>query len=83
MGNKMLILIVGGLMALIIGAIAGGFLGLIIGGTFFGWLEFPGYPNLTGYELISYIGAIIGAFLSTPLGIIIALKSVAHKEKKS
>ncbi len=51
-----------------------GFFGLVIGGTFFGWLEFPGCPYLTGDELFAYIGVVIGALVAIPLGIIIALR---------
>jgi len=74
MYKKMLVSIFGGLIGFLFGIIVGGLLGLVMGGTFFGWLEFPAYPNLTGYELFAYIGVVIGALVAIPLGIIIALK---------
>ncbi len=68
--KKILASILGGFIGLLVGAVGGGFFGLVIGGTFFGWLEFSGYPYLTGYELFTYIGALV----AIPLGIIIALR---------
>ena len=81
MGKKIMISILGGLIGLLIGLVGGGFFGLVIGGTFFGWLDFHDYPYLTGYELFAYIGAVIGALVSMPLGAIIALR-IADRLKK-
>jgi len=74
MNKKILASIFGGLIGFLFGVVVGGFLGLVMGGTFFGWLEFPDYPYLTGYELFAYIGVVIGALVAIPVGIIIALK---------
>ncbi len=74
MSKKILSSIFGGLVGFFVGVVGGGFLGLVIGGTFFGWLEFPNYPHLTGYELVAYIGAIIGVLVATPLGVIVTLR---------
>ena len=83
MGNKILASILGGSIGLLVGTMGGGFLGLVIGGTFFGWLEFPEYPYLTGYELFAYIGVVIGALVAVPLGVIVALIITANKVKKA
>jgi hypothetical protein len=83
MNKKILASILGGLIGLLVGAVGGGFFGLVIGGTFFGWLEFPGYPYLTGYELFTYIGIAIGALVAIPLGVIIALRIATQMGKKA
>ncbi len=77
MNKRILTVILGSIAGLLTGAIGGGFLGLVIGGTFFGWLEFPGYPYLTGYELFAYIGVVIGALVAVPIGVIVAFKIAA------
>ncbi len=74
MSRKILSGIIGGLIGFLAGVICGGFLGMVIGGTFFGWIELSGYPNMPGYELVAYIGMILGALITTPLGVTFALK---------
>ncbi len=74
MDRKILTGLIGGLIGFLAGVIGGGFLGLVIGGTFFGWVELASYPGMPGYELAAYIGATLGALISTPLGVNIALK---------
>jgi hypothetical protein len=69
MDKKLRAGILGGLLGFVIGVVGGSFLGLVVGGTFFGWLEFTRYPGLTGYELGSYIGGIIGILVATPWGV--------------
>ncbi|MDY6827220.1 MAG: hypothetical protein SVV67_08630 [Bacillota bacterium] len=71
--------ILGGLLGFIAGLIGGAFLGLVIGGTFFGWLEIPGYPFMPAYELAAYTGAALGTLIVTPLGIKLALKITGRK----
>lgn len=66
--------VIGGLFGFLAGLIGGGFLGLVVGGTFFGWFELPGYTNMPGYELVAYIGMILGTLIATPLGVTVALK---------
>jgi len=73
--------ILGGLLGLLFGLFGGAFLGLVVGGTFFGWLEFSGYPGLTGYELGAYIGAIIGVLVATPYGWLLGLKRAKREFK--
>lgn len=82
MGKKLLVAMFGGLIGFFSGGLSGGFLGLVIGGTFFGWLELPSYPQMPGYELAAYIGIVLGVLISTPLGVIIALKIVAAYAEK-
>ncbi len=81
MSKSILTGILGGIIGLLIGAIGGGFLGLIIGGTFFGWLELPNYPLMPGYELLAYIGIIIGVLIATPLGVITVMKIAGRRMK--
>lgn len=75
MNKKLWAGILGGLLGFVVGVIGGGFFGLVIGGTFLGWLEFPNYPGLTGYEVSAYIGSLIGALGITPLGVKFALRN--------
>ena len=51
------------LIGFFVSGIGGRFLGLVIGGTFFGWLELPNYPYMSGYELVVYIGIILGILI--------------------
>lgn len=75
--------ILGGLVGLVVGIFGGGFLGLVIGGTFFGWLALPNYPSMPGYELLAYIGAVLGVLIATLVVVIIALRFVAQSEKNT
>ena len=78
MNKKLRFGILGGLLGLLLGLFGGAFLGLVVGGTFFGWLEFSRYPNLTGYELGTYIGAVIGILVATPWGVKLAQRSASR-----
>ncbi|OPL09592.1 MAG: hypothetical protein AVO34_13360 [Firmicutes bacterium ML8_F2] len=82
MARKITAGIIGGLLGFIAGLLGGAFIGLVIGGTFFGWLEIPGYPQMPAYELAAYIGAVLGILIVTPLGIKLALKIAGQKEKQ-
>jgi hypothetical protein len=79
MTKKLLSGILGGFLGLIIGAIGGGFLGLVVGGTFLGGFDIYEYTGLEGYELASYVGAIIGAVVMIIVGIKIALGIVKRR----
>lgn len=73
--NKLILKVFGGLLGLVLGAIIGGFLGLMAGGTFLGGFNIYEQIGIEGYELATYIGAIVGALA----GIIIALGIVKRK----
>jgi len=81
MNKKLRYGIVGGILGLFLGLIGGAYLGMVVGGTFFGWLEFSNYPTLTGYELGTYIGAVLGTLISTPVGVLFALRLMKKPEK--
>ena len=72
----------GGILGLLLGILGGAFLGLVVGGTFFGWLEFSRYPNLTGYELGAYIGAVIGILVATLCGFKLAVRLAGQAKAK-
>lgn len=74
--NKLILKVFGGLLGLVLGAIIGGFLGLMAGGTFLGGFNIYEQIGIEGYELATYIGAIVGALA----GIIIALGIVKRKD---
>ena len=82
MNRKIMAAMLGGLLGIIAGLTGGAFLGLVIGGTFFGWLEIPGYPQMPAYELAVYVGAVLGMLIVIPLGIKLALKIAGQKEKQ-
>lgn len=79
MKRKLLPGIIGGFIGFVVGVIGGGYLGLVVGGTFLGGLEIHKYTGLEGYELAAYVGAIIGAFVITILGVKHALR-IADKK---
>ena len=70
MKKKKVFGIIGGCIGLLLGLLGGAYLGMVVGGTFFGWLEFPNYPGLTGYELGTYLGGAFGLLIGIPLGVI-------------
>lgn len=78
MGKKLLPGIIGGLAGFVVGIIAGGYLGLVVGGTFLGGFDIYEHTGIEGYEISTYIGAIIGAIIVTRLGVKFALK-IANK----
>lgn len=64
----------GGIIGFLVGVIGGGYLGLIIGGTFLGGLEIYKNFGIEGYELATYIGAIVGGIILAAVGVKIALR---------
>ncbi|MFO7942081.1 MAG: hypothetical protein R6U92_05525 [Bacillota bacterium] len=67
--------LVGGLVGFVVGILSGGYLGLVIGGTFLGGLDVRSYIGMEGYEISAYIGAILAALITTPLGVSCGLSS--------
>jgi len=80
MKNKLLPVIIGGLIGFLIGVIVGAFLGLIVGGTFLGGFDIYENIGIEGYELATYVGAIIGAIVLTILGARLAVR-ISDKKK--
>ena len=79
MRRKLLSGILGGFLGLIIGTIGGGFLGLILGGSLLGRFDIYEHTGLEGYEIATYIGAIIGAAVMAIVGVIITLKIIKRR----
>lgn len=79
MKNKVFRGIVGGIIGLIIGVLAGGYLGLIIGGTFLGGFDIYERTGIEGYEISTYVGAVLGALVVTVLGVKFSLKKNENK----
>ena len=75
MENKFLRGFIGGFIGLVIGLLAGGYLGLILGGTFLGGFDIYERTGIEGYEISTYVGAVIGALVVTVLGVKLALKN--------
>lgn len=69
----------GGFIGLIIGILAGGYLGLILGGTFLGSFDIYERTGLEGYQISTYVGAVIGALVVMVLGVKLALKNDQKK----
>ena len=67
--------IIGGSLGFLVGIIVGGYLGLIIGGTFLGGFDIYENFGIEGYEITTYIGALIGAALFMLWGIRLALRT--------
>jgi MFS family permease len=80
MKRKILFGIIGGLIGFMIGAFIGGYLGLVIGGTFLGSFDIYEQIGIEGYELSTYIGAIIGAIITTIWGVKLILKKISKKK---
>jgi len=80
MKSKLLPGLVGGLIGFAVGILGGGYLGLVIGGTFLGGFDIYEATGFEGYELASYIGAIIGAIILTRVGVKYAWKRARMKE---
>lgn len=79
MKKKVIFGIIGGFLGLLVGLILGGYIGLVIGGTFLGGLDLNEKIGIEGYELSTYIGAIIGAVITTIYGIKLSLKKLNSK----
>lgn len=73
MKNKLLLEILGGFFGLVFGILIGGYIGLILGGTFLGGFDIHERLGIEGYEITTYIGAVIGGFIATPFGVKYAL----------
>ncbi|HZK29508.1 MAG TPA: hypothetical protein VFD19_04755 [Clostridia bacterium] len=73
--------ILGGLIGFVVGVFGGGYLGLVLGGTFLGGFDVHEKIGIEGYELSTYVGAIIGAVVLTILGVKLALKIAGKKQK--
>lgn len=74
MKKKVAFGIIGGVIGLTVGLFLGGYVGLIIGGTFLGEIEIYEHIGIEGYELSTYIGAVIGGVIISIFGIKYALK---------
>ena len=83
MKRKLLYGTLGGFIGLVIGAIGGGYFGLVIGGTFLGGVDIHQYTGIEGYELATYVGAIVCAVLATLLGIKYALRIYNRRGKEA
>ena len=81
MKNSALYKILGGTVGFLVGIIAGGYLGLVLGGTLLGGFDIYESIGMEGYELTTYIGAVIGAVAFALWGIRIAMKLASQKEK--
>lgn len=81
MKSEALYKIIGGIVGFVVGIIAGGYLGLVLGGTLLGGFDIYESIGMEGYELTTYIGALIGAVAFALWGIRIAMKLSAPKEK--
>ncbi len=79
MTRKLLFEILGGFLGLIIGAIVGGYLGLILGGSLLGSFDIYEHTGLEGYEIATYIGAIIGAAVMAIVGVKVTLKIIKRR----
>lgn len=74
--EKMSLIIICGLISFLAGAFLGGLIGLSLGGTFLGSLNIHERIGIEGYELTTYIGAIIGAIIATIFGVKLILKKI-------
>ena len=79
MKSKLLSGSLGGFLGLIIGTIGGGFFGLVLGGNLLGSFNIYERTGLEGYEMATYIGAIIGAVVMAIMGVIISLRIVKRR----
>ena len=60
--------ILGGSIGFIVGLLGGAYLGLILGGTFLGGFDIYENYGIEGYEITTYVGAVIGAAVCTIWG---------------
>ncbi|NLC54350.1 MAG: hypothetical protein GX769_00515 [Erysipelothrix sp.] len=63
MKNKVFSTIAG----LILGILIGGYLGLVLGGTLLGSFNIYDKFGIEGYEIATYVGSLIGIFITIPL----------------
>ena len=80
MNKKSLWKIIGGLLGLLTGILSGAYLGLIIGGTFLGGFKIYENTGFEGYELTTYVGALLGAITFTMIGIRLATKLTSENK---
>lgn len=71
--------IIGGSIGFIVGILGGAYLGLIIGGTFLGGFDIYENYGIEGYEITTYIGALIGAVVFTIWGMKLAQRMAEKK----
>ena len=64
--------ILGGSIGFIVGLLGGAYLGLILGGTFLGGFDIYENYGIEGYEITTYVGAVIGAVVCTIWGMKLA-----------
>ncbi|NLA72062.1 MAG: hypothetical protein GX850_06555 [Clostridiaceae bacterium] len=81
MKKNLLPSILGGFIGFAVGVLGGGYLGLILGGTFLGGFDIYENIGIEGYELSTYVGAIVGALVLTLAGVKLALKIADRKRK--
>ncbi len=80
MKNKSLWKIIGGLLGFILGLFGGGYLGLVLGGTFLGGFDIYDSIGIEGYEITTYIGAVIGAVVLSVWGMRRAQKMYENRK---
>jgi hypothetical protein len=66
--------ILGGIIGLFVGALGVGYLGMILGGTFLGSFDIHEMTGFEGYELTTYLGALVGGIGGAVVGYRLASK---------
>lgn len=65
------------LIGTIVGILLGGYLGLVLGGTFLGGFDIYERIGIEGYEISTYVGAILGALTGSIVGLKIVNKRIS------
>lgn len=68
MTSKRIPRILGGIIGLVVGALVVGYLGLILGGSFLGSFDIHAMTGFEGYELSTYLGALVGGIGGAVVG---------------